>query len=217
VTAIAISRLHFPVTTLGPGRRVGIWVQGCSIRCPGCISADTWAPGRGLTTVDAVVGAIAPWLREAEGVTISGGEPFDQPEALLVLLRSLRERTDADILLYSGHSAEAIAPWLAAADGLFDALVSEPYDQGAPQTLALRGSDNQRLHLLTELGRRRFAAYERPALEGDRRFDVMFDDDGEVWLAGIPANGDMRRLRDALAAAGHRAWTSQATGAERAP
>lgn len=217
MTAIAISRLHFPVTTLGPGRRIGIWVQGCSIRCPGCISADTWAPGRGLTTVQGVTEAITAWLREAEGITISGGEPLDQPEALLVLLRSLRERTDTDILLYSGHSAEAIAPWVAAADGLFDALVSEPYAQGASQTLALRGSDNQRLHLLTELGRRRFAAYERPAVAGDRRFDVMFDDDGEIWLAGIPARGDMRRLRDALTLAGHRAWTSQASEAGRAP
>ena len=42
-TPISLSRLHFPVTTLGPGRRIGIWFQGCSIRCPGCISADTWA------------------------------------------------------------------------------------------------------------------------------------------------------------------------------
>ncbi|MCT5046402.1 radical SAM protein, partial [Pseudomonas aeruginosa] len=27
---------------MGTGRRLGIWFQGCSIRCPGCISADTW-------------------------------------------------------------------------------------------------------------------------------------------------------------------------------
>lgn len=217
MTAIAISRLHFPVTTLGPGRRLGIWVQGCSIRCPGCISADTWAPGRGLTTVQGVAEAITAWLREAEGITISGGEPFDQPEALLVLLRALRERTVADILVYSGHSAEAIAPWIAAADGLIDAVISDPYALDAPQTLALRGSDNQRLHLLTELGRRRFAAYERLAGPEDRRLDVMFDPAGEVWLAGIPDKGDMGRLREALAAAGHRAWTSDAKGAERVP
>ena len=41
---IGLNRVHFPVTALGPGRRVGIWLQGCSIRCPGCMSLDTWAP-----------------------------------------------------------------------------------------------------------------------------------------------------------------------------
>src|SRR3546814_9784731 len=44
---IAVSRLHFPVTALGPGRRIGLWLQGCSIRCPGCISVDTWAHDAG--------------------------------------------------------------------------------------------------------------------------------------------------------------------------
>ena len=212
MTPIAISRLHHPVTTLGPGRRVGIWVQGCSIRCPGCVSADTWAPGRGMTTVDAVVEAVEPWLGEAEGITVSGGEPFDQPEALLALLRALRSRTPADVLVYSGHAVEALAPWLAAAEGTIDALISDPYRADAPQTLALRGSDNQRLHLLTNLGRRRFAAYERPAAAPEQRLDVMFDPDGQVFFAGIPARGDLARLRQVLAAAGHAAWLSQAAG-----
>ena len=91
--SIALSRIHFPVTTLGPGRRIGIWFQGCSIRCPGCISMDTWAPGRGITTIDEVVNAVAQWLPVADGITISGGEPFDQPIALLDLLGRLRSLT----------------------------------------------------------------------------------------------------------------------------
>lgn len=210
MSGIALSRVHFPVTTLGPGRRVGIWLQGCSIRCAGCISADTWAPGRGLTTVDEVVRAITPWLEEADGITISGGEPFDQPAALLALLRALRERTPVDTLVYSGHTFEFLVPTLSAAAGLIDALISEPYDRSAPQSLALRGSDNQRLHCLTEQGVRRFSQYERRAEEGDRRFDVMFDASGEVWLAGIPARDDIRRLGDVLTAAGHRAVFSEA-------
>ena len=96
--SIALSRIHFPVTTLGPGRRIGIWFQGCSIHCPGCISMDTWAPSRGITTIDEVVSAIAQWIPTADGITISGGEPFDQPIALLELLRGLRSLTEADVL-----------------------------------------------------------------------------------------------------------------------
>jgi anaerobic ribonucleoside-triphosphate reductase activating protein len=209
VTQIAISRLHFPVTTLGPGKRLGIWLQGCSIRCLGCISADTWPLARGVTTVTAVVEALEAWLPLADGVTVSGGEPFDQPHALRRLLRDLRTRTNVDILVYSGYPVEALDTWLRETPGLIDALISDPYDAGASHTLVLRGSDNQRLHLLTDLGRARFAEFDRPRVASDRKFDLMFDTDGSVWLAGIPAQDDFRRFGEALHAAGHRVVLSQ--------
>lgn len=214
MTPVALSRLHFPVTTLGPGRRVGIWLQGCSIRCPGCISADTWPAAQGRTTVEAVVEALLPWLPEAEGITISGGEPFDQPEGLKFLLRELRHLTAVDILVYSGYPFEALKGWLRDNPGLIDVLISEPYDEHDAQTLALRGSDNQRIHFLTELGSARFGSFERPALPDDRRFDVMFDADGTVWLAGIPARDDIRRLREAMRALGHDVIFSKAKSGE---
>lgn len=127
MTSIGISRIHYPVTTLGPGKRIGIWMQGCSIRCPGCISADTWAPGRGVVSVADVIERIEPWLGEADGVTISGGEPFDQPDALSALLAAIRLRIQADILVYSGHPFEVIARKVAELGGLVDALISYPY------------------------------------------------------------------------------------------
>lgn len=205
---IAISRMHFPVTTLGPGRRLGIWFQGCSIRCPGCISADTWATGRrGLELVE-LFRRMETWLNQAEGITISGGEPFDQLDALGALLRGLRERTAADILVYSGYAFENLTPALAALNGLIDALISDPFLLDAPQKLPIRGSDNQRLHRLTELGRSRFAGYDEPA-HGNGAFDVMFDDNGTVWLAGIPGRGDFERLRAQLQQLGHQVMTTE--------
>lgn len=211
---IALSRLHFPVTTLGPGRRIGIWFQGCSIRCPGCVSADTWAEGRGTTTVDAVVDAVEPWLREADGITISGGEPFDQAQALQALLQALPRSSWQDILVFSGHPFERLANDPSVSTGWIDALISDPFLDGTPQTLPLRGSDNQRLHLLTDLGKQRFARYQTP-LEADRRsLDVMFDDDGSVWLAGIPRQGDMHRLRALLGHQGHEIHTTAAPSRE---
>jgi anaerobic ribonucleoside-triphosphate reductase activating protein len=199
---IAISRMHFPVTKLGPGRRIGIWFQGCSIRCPGCISMDTWTWGRGWTDVDEVVAAAAVWLAAADGITVSGGEPFDQPVALAELLARLRDRSKADILVFTGYPLEAIGPHLSAAEGLIDALVTDPFDLAATQTLALRGSDNQRLHILTALGRERFAACDRVVGTRDRAVDVMFDENGDVWLVGIPARGDLGRLQRTLSAGG---------------
>lgn len=206
-SSIRISRLHFPVRALGPGNRIGIWVQGCSIRCPGCISLDTWATSRGQTTVGAVISAITPWLPVADGFTISGGEPFDQPEALKFLLQALREGHSGDILVYSGHPAEALP--LSDFAGLYDALISDPLLINAPQTKALRGSDNQRLHLATDLGKHRFGMLDATTVERSI-LDVMFDDaTGDVFLAGIPQRGDLARLQAVLERDGHTAGITE--------
>jgi anaerobic ribonucleoside-triphosphate reductase activating protein len=206
---IALSRIHFPVTTLGPGRRIGIWFQGCSIRCPGCISMDTWAQGRGITTIDEVFNAIARWIPVADGITISGGEPFDQPKALFELLKRLRLLTEADVLVFTGHPWTKVGEILDASPGLIDALVTGPFDLNRNQTLALRGSDNQELHFLTAMGRARFASFQRPITEVERTLDIMFDDRGDVWFAGIPGRDDFRRLREMLENAGARLSTSE--------
>lgn len=206
---LLLSRVHFPVTTLGPGRRIGIWFQGCSIRCRGCVSLDTWSFESGATSVAAVVDAVSVWAGEADGVTVSGGEPFDQPEALAELLEVVRMRVHGDVLVFTGYPYERVSAWLAFHPNLVDALVTDPYDPDVPQTLALRGSDNQRLHLLTELGRERLASYARPLQSTDRAVDVHVTEDGEVWLAGIPRRGDLDRLTRILASVGHEVRTSE--------
>lgn len=205
---LSLSRVHFPITTLGPGRRLGIWLQGCSIRCPGCISADTWGPGQRRLAVADLLADLAPWLAEAEGITVSGGEPFDQFPALLALLAGLRQASALDILLYSGYSLEQLQPQLRQAHGLIDALISDPFEEHSAQSLALRGSDNQRLHLLTPLGTERLASYERPLQADDKALDLMFDENGSVWMAGIPRRDDLIRLRDLLQEQGHHIRTS---------
>ena len=205
---IGISRIHFPVTTLGPGRRLGIWFQGCSIRCAGCISADTWATGKGILDLEELLERFDGWLLECDGITISGGEPFDQSDALLSLLTRLRAKCAADVLVYSGHPFECLADVLQRMSGLIDALITDPYLVHAPQTLPIRGSDNQRLHMLTPLGRERFATFENPDGRA-QTFDIMFDDDGAIWLAGIPQRGDFERLKAHLGQLGHRVLTSE--------
>ncbi|MNG70963.1 Pyruvate formate-lyase 1-activating enzyme [compost metagenome] len=205
---LSLSRVHFPVTTLGPGRRLGIWFQGCSIRCPGCISADTWGPGQRRVSIAQLLAQLAPWLAEADGITVSGGEPFDQFPALLALLQGLRHSSPLDILVYSGYSLEYLQPRLRQAEGLIDALISDPFEEHSEQTLALRGSDNQRLNLLTALGHERLACYERPLQPADKALDLMFDENGSVWMAGIPQRDDLLRLHDLLSAQGHKVRTS---------
>lgn len=206
---IALNKVHFPITTLGHGRRVGIWTQGCSIHCPGCISRDTWEPDDARAVeVGALIESLAPWLAEADGVTISGGEPFDQASALGELVAGLRQYNSGDVLVFSGYPHQKLFAEHAAVIAQIDVLISEPFEAGAGQTLTLRGSDNQRVFLLSDLARSRYPAdLDRAPWPAKRRLDVVLEGDA-LWMAGIPHPGEMARLRQELARRGFGCQTS---------
>ncbi|QDV68991.1 anaerobic ribonucleotide reductase-activating protein [Rosistilla carotiformis] len=200
--SISISRIHYPIHSLGFGTRVGVWFQGCQIQCPGCVSRDTWAAGTDPISLDQLTQTLAPWTAQADGLTISGGEPFDQPDAVAALVDWWRTKNVGDVLLFSGYSAEVL--WTRHSDivSKLDVLISDPYDAKQPQTQPLRGSDNQRMNLLTPLAAERYASLDdSPAL------DLCFDDD-TVWIAGIPKPNAMAEIRKRLAAMGFAAGTS---------
>lgn len=196
---ISLSRIHFPVTALGPGKRIGIWFQGCSLHCKGCLSPDTWEVKQNSILVDDLITQIRPWFDHADGITISGGEPFEQPEALHALLIGLRQQFIGDIFIYSGYQWNEIKPQVDMMSGLIDALMSEPYQIDVPQTQVLRGSDNQQLHCLTPMGKARFNTFNRALTEHDKILDLTMDEEGRLYLTGIPKQGDMARLRELLA------------------
>jgi anaerobic ribonucleoside-triphosphate reductase activating protein len=201
---ISINKAHFPVSVLGPGIRLGIWLQGCSIGCKACVSQDTWKhdPGRDMT-----VAQLLSWCRKTsdnkfDGVTISGGEPFDQPKALAALLDGLIQwrtecQLDFDILCYSGFPLATLQKKHSSILRKLDALIPEPYVDAKPLTKIWRGSSNQTLELLSDHGRARYAQYlERAADENNKRIQSMLDGD-QVWYVGIPARGDMSALESA--------------------
>jgi anaerobic ribonucleoside-triphosphate reductase activating protein len=195
---LAVSRMHFPITSLGYGRRVGLWTQGCSIRCKDCMSVDTWAIRRPDTPIGEVITRLEPWLRQADGLTISGGEPFDQPEAVVDLLIAIRPRVTGDILLFSGYRFDEIPDTARPALRCLDAIVCGPFIQERASDLPLRGSDNQELLPLTRLGLDRYSNLEK-RLTGKPCVDLVLTD-GALWFAGIPRPGDLDRLDAILSA-----------------
>ena len=200
---VGISRVHFPVTTLGPGKRLGIWFQGCSLRCEGCISVDTWTTAKTLIPIDQLMMALSSYLPLVDGITISGGEPFDQFDALLAIVVQLRKKTEVDILLYTGYSIEDIPDQLQKIKPYIDVLISDPFQRQTSQTLRLRGSDNQRLHCFTSQAKEKFAYYQQAVTTDDNVLDVMFDAEGVVWFAGIPKRDDFVKLQTILKQQGH--------------
>lgn len=183
---------------LGPGKRIGIWFQGCSLRCKGCLSPDTWHVKDNSITVEQLLEQITEWLPLADGITISGGEPFEQPEALSALVRGIKQRTDVDILVYSGYQWGDIEERVLQMTPYIDALISEPFKVELSQTQMLKGSDNQQLHMLTPLGEARFTSYQRPTTQEDKVLDLAFDETGRLFLAGVPERDDMQRLRSLI-------------------
>lgn len=150
----------------------------------------------------------AKWLERADGVTISGGEPFDQPEALAALVEAVRARSAGDLLIYSGYSKRAIEQNFPGILAQADVLISEPYRRSAGDSLMLRGSDNQRITLVTPLARQRYPEdINNSKWAEERRLDVLVTDN-ELWVAGIPRKGEMARLKKKLRALGYDCVTS---------
>lgn len=199
---LKLARVHYPVTVLGPGRRVGVWVQGCTIRCAGCMSKDTWSPSGGQwVRVDELANMIdaARHDEALDGLTISGGEPFQQPDALSALITEVRGRwPEADVLVYSGYTLRHLQARFPAVLAQIDALMSGPFVRERPTAEQWRGSANQVLTVLDDRARARYAS---AASDAGPRLQVAVDDEG-LWVLGIPRPGDLARLQRSLAAVG---------------
>ena len=87
-----IARMLYPVKVLGPGRRLGIWFQGCPRRCKGCSNPELWEQEPERLTSAGDVFRLTEQVRSCgriDGFTLSGGDPFFQPDALRELLPRL--------------------------------------------------------------------------------------------------------------------------------
>ena len=154
MATVVVSRVLDHCEVLGPGVRAVIWVQGCPLRCRGCIAQETLSFEGGDVRM---VADLADWLcslDETEGVTLSGGEPFAQAEALALLLDQVRvARPDFTAMSYSGFTLAALRRGTPAQRALLsrlDLLVDGPYQLARHGNLRWRGSSNQRLIPLTE-------------------------------------------------------------------
>jgi anaerobic ribonucleoside-triphosphate reductase activating protein len=142
------------IDVLGPGRRAVIWVQGCPLRCPGCIVPESWDPAGG----EALAGAtLADWILaqpDIEGLTFSGGEPFQQAAGLVELIDAVQEQRALTVMCYTGYTLGEIqqrgdTEMLALLSRL-DLLVDGPYVRAQHADLRWRASRNQRLIALTD-------------------------------------------------------------------
>ena len=86
----------------GPGLRYAVFVQGCSHHCPGCHNPESQPAEGGTETTLAALLADIRANGLVHDVTLSGGEPFEQPEACAALAAALK-REGYGIWCYTGY------------------------------------------------------------------------------------------------------------------
>jgi len=161
----------------GPGNRFVIWTQGCSKGCKNCFNPATWNFEPNLL-LD--VKEIFELIKESNvsGVTISGGDPLEQPDELLELLILLKELDlDKGIILFSGYTWDEInnigGSTLECLD-FIDLLIDGKFVERLKVEDGLRGSSNQNFIY--------FSSKVVPEeVEFDRAIEV-----GESFLTGFP-------------------------------
>lgn len=134
---------------LGPGDRIGIWFCGCPRRCDGCSNPELWEFQDRYKTSPSTVMLLIEKIAQThhvDGFTITGGDPFFQPDALATLLEAIKKISD-DILVYTGYLKQELPASLLKNIAV---LIDAPYLKEQNKNCRLRGSDNQTIYVLNE-------------------------------------------------------------------
>lgn len=198
--AVRVASIVRKTEAEGPGRRFALWVQGCTIRCDGCFNPHMWSANGGRTTaVDELLEQIAS--ADVEGITVLGGEPFEQAGALGHLAAAVRE-LGLSVMTFTGYEYEHLAgpDAPAGAKDLLadtDLLVTGPYLAEAPDRVRpWVGSTNQRFHFLTP----RYSHLRDQLAQLPDRVEVRVAANGEVSVNGWAGVAELDELLSGLRA-----------------
>lgn len=164
----------------GPGAWFVVWFQGCTLGCPGCFNPTTHDPAGGRAMpLDELIGELGRARPGIEGLSLSGGEPLQQPAAACAVLDAARG-LGLSTLAFSGYTLDEIRG-LPGGPGVLarlDVLIDGRYVASDRLATGLRGSANQRIQLLT--GR-----YTLADVEATPVAEIRIGPTGEVVLTGV--------------------------------
>jgi anaerobic ribonucleoside-triphosphate reductase activating protein len=180
----------------GPGSRFVIWLQGCDRRCPGCVNRELWshAPNQLLSVKNLYEQIMTtPGI---EGVTYSGGEPFQQAEGLYALSVLLKE-AGLTILSYSGYTYQELLTspnqHVSALLSTLGMLIDGPFVQAQAAALLWRGSKNQQVRFLSE----RYKDYETLVHRTAQDMEFVLNENG-LGLTGNFDENLLQKITDKL-------------------
>lgn len=192
---LRIGRRMEQCRVLGPGVRAVVWSVGCKLRCRECMTPEFLGFDAGEPVV---VADLLEWLcglGELDGLTLSGGEPFEQAEGFCELLDGLADvRPTWTTMAFTGYTLARLqrigSPAQLALLERIDLLVAGPYVPERHSVHRWRGSSNQKIHALTD----RLAAFADPEAES-AGVEIELDPDGRFAITGVPPT---RRFRGTI-------------------
>ena len=188
----------------GPGTRYVVWVQGCTLGCPGCFNPGTHpaaVPGQGHAAVEPagagggeagtgswrvgdLAAAVLAVAGQIEGVTLTGGEPLQQPAPAEAFCREIRARSGLSIVILTGYARREIEddPQRSAAVAVADMVIAGRYNRGLHLGAGLRGSANKEYWALTS----RHSAADFTGLPD---VEILVGPGGLLTMTGLPGPG----------------------------
>lgn len=182
-----------PVKVLGPFSRAVIWVQGCDFGCKACIVPESWERDAGE---DVDISELVDWILNQpsiEGITLSGGEPMLQAEALSNLIDRIRTEKNLGVMCYTGFRLEHLQKQGTASQKALltkiDLLIDGVYVENLQDDLLWRGSSNQRILLLSS----RYREFLEVQSDRSSGLEFFFTETGEVGFSGVPNQLNFRQ------------------------
>lgn len=166
----------------GPGVRNVVWMQGCSLNCPGCWNKEMWSLSpKDLYSLDEL------WAKinsgdDIEGITLLGGEPLDQASATLAIAKRVQSE-GLSLVLFTGYELDEILNMgLAEILDYVDILITGRYVERL-RTLQHQwiGSTNQEIHFLTQ-------RYNESIIRDANYIELEIGEDGALSLFGFPSD-----------------------------
>lgn len=137
----------------GPGIRTSIYLSGCKHYCEGCHNKQTWNPLYGKEMTLSQIIAVLKKDPLDYGVSLSGGDPFYNPQKLLSLLIAIRKNfPNKNILVYTGYYLKDLTkPLQKEALKYINILIDGPFIISELDfSLQFRGSKNQNIIILNK-------------------------------------------------------------------
>lgn len=164
----------------GPGNRAVVWVQGCNMNCEGCFNSTACSHNGGMElSIEQIFKQINSSV--ITGITVSGGEPFDQSLELEKLLK-LAKANRLNTLVYSGYLYEKLYIEHNSTLMLCDYLIDGPYMKEIPSKCKWAGSGNQRF---LELCNGQIVNNLTEKEEYSQNAEIVIDKTGNITVTGF--------------------------------
>ena len=164
----------------GPGKRWVLWTQGCTLACRGCWNTQTWSKRGGYEkSISQLIESITS-QEDIEGITILGGEPFQQLDGIAKLIKSVKQ-LGLTVMLYTGYEKAEFNDLMWQCFNSSDLVIAGRYrEEWRDVGLIWRGSTNQILESPT-------GHYDVAKFEESQEVEIHIDHEtNEVTLTGYP-------------------------------